>query len=137
MKKFKFITTLFIVIFGFLAFENHQISGVSVGPISPKVIALEDSVNPQVPELRIDDDKLATWAKFENELRVIKSSDEIIARVKSIDGFISSKNLISKLNAQKAKKDEQILAINLLRERSMLMKRKIELELERIEKEYL
>lgn len=78
-----------------------------------------------------------SWEKLNDEVENIENSEEIDSRIQSIEALIAAKKLIQKMNVGKADKDDRRLAIELIRERSLLIKRKIEMNLVKVEKEFL
>ncbi|GAB4010947.1 MAG: hypothetical protein Fur0010_04490 [Bdellovibrio sp.] len=137
MKNKKILISFVTVFLGISVSKMSLDQAISHGPIQVEQLGKSAFVQKAEALGEPSFKEIPTWSDFENEVKFVQSAEEIMARVQSIDGFISSKNLIVKLNQQEANPEEKALAISLLRERSMLMKRKMELELERIEKEYL
>jgi len=79
-------------------------------------------------------DQAESWSSIEKRITVLESKDEVAARIQLIDSLIESKQLIRKVNNQQARANELVAFTELVRERSLLYKRKIELDLSDVEK---
>ena len=129
MYSNKKILLFLMVVIGFVLIQDHSTHQADYNeklnhekPVSEKAeVQLVPENNPKMLEI----------------IETLSDSDEVESRIEVIDAQLKAKNLIAKLNGKKANSSEQELASELIKERSLLVKRKVELSLEKLEKEYL
>ncbi|PIP95564.1 MAG: hypothetical protein COW00_11410 [Bdellovibrio sp. CG12_big_fil_rev_8_21_14_0_65_39_13] len=132
MRKFFF--ALILVSVGIYFYKQDE-KIMFIAPKSLQVTTSNDkSMQNKILEASV---RAESWSSIEKRVSALDNKDEVSDRIKLIDSLLESKQLVSKVNSQQAKETELIAFTEFVRERSLLYKRIIEMELSKIEKEEL
>lgn len=125
------LSLTFVVLFAYQLLNDKKPKSILTGKtITQVTIPEKGKINQAL-------DTAESWTSIETRTNKLNSIDEINDRIQSIDAFIAAKGLVKKMNDQFANNREFTLFTELTRERAMLFHRKINLDLNRIEKEIL